>query len=61
MDASRMFRRFSKQTTASESNGLGLAIAYEICNNYNLQLNYCYLNEMHCMIIRQKSQISTNL
>ena len=61
MDVFRIFRRFSKQTTASESNGLGLAIAHEICNNYNLQLNYCYLNEMHFMVIRQKSQISTNL
>jgi signal transduction histidine kinase len=60
MDVSRLFRRFSKQTISSESNGLGLAIAHEICNNYNLELNYCYLNGMHCMTIRQKSQISTN-
>lgn len=57
---SRMFRRFSKQTTASESNGLGLAIAHEICNNYNLELIYRYLNGMHCMTIKQKSQMSTN-
>lgn len=61
MDVSRLFRRFAKQTTASESNGLGLAIAHEICNNYDLELNYRYLNGMHCMTIRQKSQISTNL
>jgi len=61
MDVSRLFRRFSKQTTASESNGLGLAIADEICKNYSLQLSYLYLNGMHCMTIRQKSQISTNL
>ena len=61
MDVSRLFRRFSKQTTSSESNGLGLAIAYEICKNYHLELSYCYFNEMHQMTIRQKSQISTNL
>ena len=61
MDVSRLFRRFSKQSNASESNGLGLAIAHEICNNYNLQLNYHYLDGMHCMSIKQKSQISTNL
>jgi len=61
MDVSRLFRRFSKQTTASESNGLGLAIADEICKNYSLQLSYLYLNGMHCMTIKQKSQISTNL
>jgi signal transduction histidine kinase len=60
MDVSRMFRRFSKQTTASDSNGLGLAIAHEICNNYALELNYRYFAGMHCMTIRQKSQISTN-
>ena len=61
MDVSRLFCRFSKQTTASESNGLGLAIADEICKNYSLQLSYLYLNGMHCMTIKQKSQISTNL
>ncbi len=61
IDVSRLFHRFSKQTTSSESNGLGLAIAHEICKNYHLELSYCYLNEMHCMTIRQKSQISTNL
>ncbi len=60
MDVSRMFHRFSKQTITSESNGLGLAIAHEICNNYDLELRYRYINEMHCMTIRQKSQIPTN-
>jgi Signal transduction histidine kinase len=60
MDVSRMFRRFSKQTTANESNGLGLAIANEICNNYNLELNYSYFAGMHCMTVRKKSKISTN-
>ncbi len=61
IDRSRLFSRFAKQTAASESNGLGLAIAHEICKNYHLELSYCYLNEMHSMTIRQKSQISTNL
>jgi len=61
MDVSRLFRRFSKQATSSDSNGLGLAIVHEICNNYHLLLSYCYLNGMHCLSIRQKSQISTNL
>ncbi len=51
MDVSRLFRRFSKQTTASESNGLGLAIAYEICKNYHLDLNYSYSDGMHHMKI----------
>jgi hypothetical protein len=60
IDVSRLFRRFAKQTTASGSNGLGLAIAYEICKNHNLELDYRYSNKMHCMTIKQKSQISTN-
>ena len=60
MDVSRLFQRFARQTTASESNGLGLAIAHEICNNYNLELIYRYSNGMHRMTIRQKSQMSTN-
>ncbi len=61
MDVSRLFRRFAKQVTSSESNGLGLAIANEICKNYHLQLTYNYLDGMHQMTIKQKSQISTNL
>ncbi len=60
MDVSRLFRRFSKQATSSESNGLGLAIAQEICSNYNIELSYRYSNGMHCITIRQKSQIPTN-
>jgi signal transduction histidine kinase len=61
MDVSRLFRRFAKQVTSSESNGLGLAIANEICKNYHLQLTYNYSDGMHQMTIKQKSQISTNL
>ncbi|MGE5395601.1 MAG: sensor histidine kinase [Candidatus Saccharibacteria bacterium] len=51
MDVTRLFHRFAKQVTSSESNGLGLAIANEICKNYHLQLNYSYSNEMHHMTI----------
>ncbi|HEY3369313.1 MAG TPA: HAMP domain-containing sensor histidine kinase [Prolixibacteraceae bacterium] len=51
MDITRLFRRFAKQVTSSESNGLGLAIANEICKNYHLQLKYSYLNQMHHMTI----------
>lgn len=61
IDVSRLFHRFIKQVASSESNGLGLAIANEICKNYHLQLNYFYLDEMHHFTIKQKSQISTNL
>ena len=52
MDSTRLFHRFSKQITSRESNGLGLAIANEICKNYGLQLAYLYSNGMHCMTIK---------
>lgn len=55
LDGSRLFRRFSKQATTNESNGLGLAIAFEICKANQLELTYKYLGEMHHFIIRQKS------
>ncbi|BBE18188.1 sensor histidine kinase [Aquipluma nitroreducens] len=55
MDGSRLFLRFAKQTTSNESNGLGLAIAYEICKNYHLDLNYSYSDGMHHMKISKKS------
>ena len=61
IDASRLFRRFARQVDSSESNGLGLAIANEICKNYHLQLNYFYSDEMHHFTIKPISQISTNL
>ena len=51
LDVARLFRRFAKQVTSSDSNGLGLAIANEICKNYHLSLTYSYLNEMHHMTI----------
>jgi len=53
IDISRLFHRFAKQVTSSESNGLGLAIANEICKNYHLSLEYSYLNEMHQMALKQ--------
>lgn len=61
IEASRLFQRFAKQTTSSESNGLGLAIAFEICKTNHLELNYSFSNGMHHFSIKPKSQISTNL
>ena len=52
LDVHRLFRRFAKQVTSSESNGLGLAIANEICKNYHLQLSYSYMHEMHHMTLK---------
>ena len=59
IDVSRLFHRFAKQVTSSESNGLGLAIANEICKNYHLSLTYNFMNEMHHMTI--KSGLPTSI
>jgi len=54
IDVSRLFHRFAKQTTSSESNGLGLAIASEICKTNQLQLDYQYSDEMHHLTIKSR-------
>jgi len=54
MDVSRLFQRFAKQTASSESNGLGLAIAAEICKTNYLELSYSYSDEMHHLSIQSK-------
>jgi signal transduction histidine kinase len=54
MDVSRLFQRFAKQTASSESNGLGLAIAAEICKTNQLQLEYHYSDEMHHLTIKSR-------
>jgi signal transduction histidine kinase len=47
----KLFQRFVKQHTGSESTGLGLAIASEICKNYNLGLQYSYHDEFHSIVL----------
>jgi signal transduction histidine kinase len=53
IDASKLFQRFAKLTSSSESNGLGLAIAFEICKTNHLRLDYSYSNDMHHLKINQ--------
>ncbi|MDR3706146.1 MAG: HAMP domain-containing sensor histidine kinase [Paludibacteraceae bacterium] len=47
----KLFQRFTKHHTDSESTGLGLAIAFEICKKSGLDLQYKYQNGLHCLII----------
>ena len=47
----KLFKRFSKQSTGSESTGLGLAIAKEICNRYHFGLDYEYREGNHTFIL----------
>jgi signal transduction histidine kinase len=47
IDASKIFRRFVKNSNLEDSTGLGLAIADEICRANNLKLNYTYQDDLH--------------
>ena len=47
----KLFERFQKGTTSSESVGLGLSIVKQICDTYNFAVNYSYSNTMHTITI----------
>jgi len=51
IDPTKLFKRFVKYSDSEESTGLGLAIAAEICKVNRLQLNYTYLNDLHCFTL----------
>ncbi len=45
----KLFQRFVKQANSTESNGLGLAIAAEICNRYGFLLKYRFADGFHTL------------
>jgi signal transduction histidine kinase len=47
----KLFQRFTKQNAGNDSTGLGLAIAFEICNKSGLTLQYNYRDENHELIV----------
>lgn len=47
METGKMMERFSKESTDSNSTGLGLAIAKKICDSYAYQLRYAYQQGTH--------------
>ena len=55
LDASGLFRRFAKQVSTGESNGLGLSIAFEICKANHILLSYHYTDGMHHFVLKQES------
>jgi signal transduction histidine kinase len=55
IDPLNIFKRFVKQGNSPSSSGLGLAIADEICKSNQLILEYVYQNELHCFVLRKKS------
>lgn len=51
LDESKLFRRFQKQNTEQESNGIGLEIAHTICEIYHWKLSYNYSEDYHFFTI----------
>jgi signal transduction histidine kinase len=51
----RLFERFKKEGSSSDSVGLGLAIVKEICDNYGLQVQYEENNGWHRFCISRKA------
>lgn len=47
----KLFNRFYKVNPASQSVGLGLAIAKKICDLHGLKIEYSFKNECHCFSI----------
>lgn len=53
-DPERLFERFKKESAGAESVGLGLAIVKQICDNYSLDIEYLYLDNIHSIVIHRK-------
>ncbi len=51
----KLFQRFIKHNSKKDSTGLGLAIAYEICEKSNLKLEYNYQEKFHHLTISRNS------
>jgi signal transduction histidine kinase len=47
LDAQKLFRRFQKDSTDTESIGLGLEIVNKICTLYHYSIQYRFSNQMH--------------
>ena len=46
-DPERLFERFKKESVQAESVGLGLAIVKQICDNYDLHIDYQHVDSLH--------------
>jgi len=47
INTNELFQRFRKSEASAESIGLGLAIVKEICDKYNIELNYTCQSSIH--------------
>jgi signal transduction histidine kinase len=51
LDVKKLYQRFSKATSGSESTGLGLSIIKQICDQSALELKYSYENQLHVFVL----------
>lgn len=55
-DPERLFERFKKESSGADSVGLGLAIVKQICDNYDLAIEYNYQQTIHTILIRRNEK-----
>lgn len=48
----KLFERFYKENTSSESTGLGLALVKQVVDTNGMSINYSYREKMHCFEIK---------
>lgn len=51
LETDEIFRRFQKSGEQTQGTGLGLPIVKAIANLYQIDVSYCYQNDMHCFKI----------
>ena len=47
----KLFERFKKGKPGTDSTGLGLALAKQICSFYNFNISYTFQNKLHILIV----------
>ncbi len=53
-DSEKLFDRFYKENTSSESTGLGLALVKQVAETNGMRINYSYSDKMHCFSVNFK-------
>lgn len=54
LNSAKIFNRFYQGSSKGGSFGLGLSIAQSICKLYGFNIDYCYIDKLHCFKIRFK-------
>ena len=52
LNSQKIFQRFQKDSTDSNSTGLGLEIVKKICGIYNCNISYLFADNLHCFTVQ---------